>query len=376
MKLAFTGYYGMENYGDDLFVLASTYGAHKYWNTKPTIVGMEMKGIDAKFQVNKFGNLYSGKNVFSKFYRMQVMLKTFIGNDIVVMAGGSTISSDTSNRMRQFQYRMLEKRISKMAAIGVSLGPFNNKEDFERAKRLIERFEYIAVRDELSFNTLKSMNVKTPYILGRDIAGVIPLIVPNEKSENKKEVLGISICNYESFTNGDVEQEINRNKAMISAITKFGKDRKKELLIKICVLNLHPDLGDMKISKELQKELNKEGVDSEIVFHNSDPLYMWKEITSCDAFFSVRLHGAITAYLGDIPFVLIEYHEKCSSFLDDVGYLSDYRIKPGCNDDKYIYEVIEKLFSRKEPVATLSSVEYSKDSERTFLSAPWSKTRI
>lgn len=372
LKIAFTGYYGMNNYGDDLFVLASTYGSNKYWRSYPSIVGREIEGINANFQVSKFEGLYSGSSALSRLYRMQVMLSSFIKNDHIILAGGSTISSDTSIRMRSFQKKLMNMGLAKMSAIGVSIGPFYNDEDISNAKDLLNKFEYISVRDQKSYNMLKDMNIETPFIFGRDIAGIVPLIELKEKTNNKKKTLGVSICNYESYTGGSIEQERKRNQAIIAGIKKMGEENKQDFFVKICVLNTHLELGDTTISQELAEELTKNGIENKVLLYKEDPLEMWEEIVHCDVFFSVRLHGAITAFLGEIPFVLVEYHEKCTSFLNDLGYRNELRIKADCESEKHVYGVLKKLFNDQKAVTEMKPKDYVKETEKTFLEAPWS----
>ena len=372
MKIAFTGYYGMANYGDDLFVLASTYGASNFWGVKPVIIGSKVNGIDANFKVKKFNKLYLGHNIFSKAYRMFIMLTSFIENDKVVLAGGSVISSDTSNTMRKFQHYLAKKNISKISAIGVSVGPFTNNEDYENARKFINDMEYISVRDLDSYNILKNMGIKIPYILGRDIAGVLPISSKSTNILNNNEfVLGVSLCNYESYTNGNIEIENARNKAIIEGIKKFALSR-KNIKVKILVLNTHPVLGDFKISKELQSYLNKFNISNELIYHNGNPTMIWNEIANCSAFLSVRLHGAITAYLNNVPFVLVEYHKKCSAFLDDIGFNKTLRIKNNIDNSDYIKDILNKI-TKFENLVNLTPEEYNEQAIKTFTCAPWGK---
>jgi len=372
LKIAFTGYYGMNNYGDDLFVLASVYGANKYWGVSPEIIGSKVKGINADFKVTKSEKLYSGGGILNKLFRMQVMLAAFIKNDNIILAGGSTISSDTSIRMRRFQSQLMDLGLAKMSAIGVSIGPFSTKKDFNKAKKLLNKFEYISVRDQKSYDTLKEMKILTPFILGRDIAGVIPLLSIEKKTANTPKILGVSICNYESFTGGSLEQENERNQAIISAIKRIGVENKNSIIVKVCVLNTHSELGDITVSNELLKELEKHGINNQVVIYGEDPLQMWEEIVTCDVFFSVRLHGAITAYLGEVPFALVEYHEKCTSFLNDIGYNETLRISADSKDEESIYTIINELFNERVVITSLKPGKYVKDTQNTFLEAPWS----
>jgi polysaccharide pyruvyl transferase WcaK-like protein len=49
-------------------------------------------------------------------------------------------------------------------------------------------------------------------------------------------------------------------------------------------------------------------------------------------FFSERLHGAIMAYLYKVPFCLLEYHPKCTAFLQEI----DYSIQDEATFESYV----------------------------------------
>ncbi|OMF59362.1 hypothetical protein BK139_13250 [Paenibacillus sp. FSL R5-0490] len=375
-SIAFTGYYGMQNYGDDLFVVASTLGAKKYWNMYPeiSIIGSPIGNLDVNYSITNFKKLYAGHNIISKIYRATVMVNSFFKNDLVVLSGGSTISSDSSNKMRKLQNKLAEKGISKIAAIGVSIGPFTSKKDIEDAKVFINNFSFLSVRDESSYNLLKELDVQIPYVYGKDLAGMIPLLYPPKKQKEDKnnKVLGISVCNYESFTGKDEIIEKNRNEAIFKAIRKITETYKDSVTIKICILNTHSIKGDTNLSIDLLNSLGEDASKVKVVYHESNPIKMWNEISECDAFFSIRLHGGISAYLLDIPFALVEYHNKCTDFLDDISQPSYLRISKEEQDSEYIYKVIERiLFERNVMDGLYPSNKYTLDTIKTFTEAPW-----
>ncbi|QCR31889.1 polysaccharide pyruvyl transferase family protein [Lysinibacillus sp. SGAir0095] len=375
-SIAFTGYYGMQNYGDDLFVVASTFAAKRYWDMYPevSIIGSPIDNLDVNFSVTHLRKLYAGHNFVSKLYRTAIMVNSFIQNELVVLSGGSTISSDSSNKMRKLQNMLAEKGISKIAAIGVSIGPFTTKKDIDDAKAFINNFSFLSVRDKFSYNLLHDLEIKIPYVYGKDLAGLIPLLYPYkiEKDDKSNKVLGISLCNYESFLGKDESIEKKRNLAIFNAIKKITDTYRESITIKICVLNTHPIKGDMKISSELVEFLGENFSKVKIVYHESDPIKMWNEISECDAFFSVRLHGGISAFLLDIPFALVEYHNKCSDFLDDILQPSDLKISKKEHDSDYIYNIIERiLFDKNVMDGLYPSKKYTHDTIKTFTEAPW-----
>lgn len=49
-------------------------------------------------------------------------------------------------------------------------------------------------------------------------------------------------------------------------------------------------------------------------------------IGPCDLMYSIRLHGEIFAAAANIPSLLVEYHQKCTDYLDDIGMEQEWRI--------------------------------------------------
>ncbi len=58
----------------------------------------------------------------------------------------------------------------------------------------------------------------------------------------------------------------------------------------------------------------------EVVCYTQKTQSIWAEISDCDFFISTRLHAAIFACFSQVPFILNEYHKKCTDFLDDIEY--------------------------------------------------------
>ena len=47
-RVGFTGYYGMRNFGDDLFGVLCSTAARQYWNAEPLLVGPALDGARAR----------------------------------------------------------------------------------------------------------------------------------------------------------------------------------------------------------------------------------------------------------------------------------------------------------------------------------------
>lgn len=313
-NITITGYYGFNNFGDDLFPLAVVNFLEGYKQIKVNVLSPEIESVKANYLVPKWiSSHYKKKNVIGKLIRFVMMFYAALISDTVLLAGGSVISSNSSNSMRKFQYCLSKFKVCKFGAVGVSVGPFNNDIDYKNAQKFLSELVFILVRDEESFNIVKKMGYGEKLYLSLDIAGLVDFtsydVVANDATKN---CVSISVCNYESYVGGDTDRELKRNEAVISAFISFCKEKSIEN-VKIIVLNSNENVGDKNLSLTLSERLVIAGINYEFYTHQN-PYLTIREIRKTSLFISMRLHGAIVAFLNSIPFVLIEYHKKCFEF--------------------------------------------------------------
>ena len=131
-------------------------------------------------------------------------------------------------------------------------------------------------------------------------------------------------CKYENSlkTNKDLKKEINRNsyfKELVNLIIT-----KTNAHLKVFIINGNSKIGDLKISNELMDGISQERFSIIPYFGNVEKT--WDAISKCNLMISTRLHASIFACYANVPFILIEYHKKCSDFLNDVGQQEEYRV--------------------------------------------------
>jgi polysaccharide pyruvyl transferase WcaK-like protein len=228
-------------------------------------------------------------------------------------------------------------------------------------------FSYLALRDHESYLTAKEMDLPFEPVAARDLAGVLPIFLGHSQDRERTR-LGISLCNYERYKSGCSTREKSRNTAISEGILAFS--RENGVPVTVFVLNTHPVYGDREISMQLAVMLRENGVDAEVESLDSGPLHLWEKIGGCRAFFSVRLHGAISAYLQNVPFSLVEYHGKCSAFLEDVGQHGSNRLPPEGFGAAAVCRVLEQIFFG-ETLPAMPTKEYISCALTNFTEAPW-----
>lgn len=321
--ILFTGYYGQKNTGDDAFIEVASWGANKYWNkTNVRFLAIQNKLPQTKVSAKGYPLILPKSYGFQK----KVLINQ---TDYLISAGGSTIHSKLSpQNIKQVAVDMKNsgKKI-KLGAIGVSVGPFKSIEDEKAVQQYLKSLDFIALRDQRSFDYVNQLN--TPYqpVNAFDLAALMPKMYHYTKeaklANGHRKTIGVSICPVESIQkNGDVNNENRRNAQLVELIKELDKNDQVEF--KFFIINGHPTIGDKTLTQQLIQKANPKSYS--IVDYSKNTEAIWREINNCDAVISTRLHGAIFACFGKTPFMLIEYHQKCSDFLEDVGYDTTARI--------------------------------------------------
>ena len=319
-SIGFSGYYGMANYGDDLFGVVSALAARHYWpSIEVRIIAPRLDCFAAAYGVPSFvpPQLYRRLDVVGLATRATTVLGNAALVDKYVYAGGSTFHSGRLDVMR-ILFWINRRRASYFSAIGVSIGPFETISDERATKKLLSYFEYVAVRDKRSYDVVNSFDLDVPLVLAADLAGTVPLVHKKKGVARARQLTDITVGFSPCFLIGRAREAKRYCDCFVNAVRVMS--REINFHVKIICLNEHEEVGDVDLCNYAKNELAAVDVASEVVrYRNLGVLATWDEIAGLDAYFSVRLHGAITAYMCKVPFYLFEYHQKCSDFLELVG---------------------------------------------------------
>ncbi len=370
-KITFSGYYGMKNYGDDLFGVVAAQGPDLYWtDIKNKLVCPNIKGTKASYAVPDWfpEDVYADLGYLGKMSRLGFATGSSLFSDKFIFCGGSVFSSNSSGVMNLLSL-MYKKRNNFFSAIGVSIGPFDSIASEKKTKEFLKHFEYLALRDKLSFNIAKSFELDCPVVLAGDLAGLIPSFYPikaNKKIlERSVKRIGFSPC----FLMSDMDKSKKYCDVFIEAINQLKVDIDFDIMV--LNLNEHPLIGDSELCKYVYEKLTNQNVRCELINYREDGVIStWKTISLLDAYISVRLHGAISAYLCEVPFALYEYHVKCTEFLNDIGQNELLRITDDFISTEHIKQVIIDLIS-KNGNNELDISDYCSKAQLNFTKAPW-----
>lgn len=326
--ILFTGYYGQLNTGDDAFVEVAAWGAKKYWNKNKNI-------FLAKKNTLPISNheIQGYPLAIPKTYRLQNSL-LLSSTKYLISAGGSTLHHELlKNDIKRIAVRNKIKGSGiKIGGIGVSIGPFKSIKDEKSVIEYLKNIDFLAVRDQSSFEYVRSINLPYEPINAFDLAALLPEIYNFKKKEkipDNKKIVGVSVCPVESIANISQIKKENNREVKTNDLLKM-LDKKENIHFKFFVINGHSIFGDLELTKRTIENVKPSSY--EVVNYTGNTEKIWNEISRCDFVISTRLHAAIFSCFSDTPFILNEYHRKCSDFLDDINYDENFRVYDGDYD--------------------------------------------
>ena len=101
LRVGFTGYYGMRNFGDDLFGVLCAAAARRYWNAEPTLVGPTLQDAQARGTWPKHlpADWFGSTGSVGKAARLFGFARGLQASDVLVMGGGSVLTARESFRI-------------------------------------------------------------------------------------------------------------------------------------------------------------------------------------------------------------------------------------------------------------------------------------
>jgi polysaccharide pyruvyl transferase WcaK-like protein len=376
LRTSFTGYYGMNNFGDDLFGMICSAAAHRFWNSEARLVGPAIEGVDSHYTMPAWypPGCYGASGPLGKASRLYSFMRAIRGSDVLVMGGGSVINARKSFRKPMMVSAQRRGQVE-LAAVGVSIGPFADDAAEAAAAEFIDRFAYISVRDRRSYELALKMGLAHKTHSGCDLAGLLALLAPAPgrtfpagQHDNAIRI-GVAPCNYRS--NGYPAPAPSSVQAgLATALARLATAR--PLQVDIFSLNEHREHGDHALALALQQDLQQRNVASEVLrYRGRSPLDMVRAIGRCDAFVSARLHGAMVAYLQGVPFTIIDYHAKCRDFAADVLLPDAQRIDAERQDADAFGQAFTAMLEGDSAPA-VSPEFYAEQAQDIFRCAPWS----
>lgn len=296
MRVHAIGYYGMGNFGDELFADVARTRASLLW-----------PGATVRTFAARRPGPWSDGTWLGKGLRATATLAGAAWADTFALVGGSVLTDlNGTTRLRD---RLAPGK--RREALGVSVGPFASDAARDRVLAHLDRCERIVVRDAASAERLGR-----DVPVGGDLAALHPsLQAPGPGGD------ALVVC-PSAATDTDPA-------ALADALRATGERPP----VVVLALNAHPDLGDVAACARVADALapHAASVRTESFAQLGIP-GTCELLGTARAVWTERLHGAIAAHLLGRPFALRAHHAKCADLADWIGLADARRVDADWRD--------------------------------------------
>lgn len=297
-KVLLLGYYGFDNSGDDAILKAIVKGI-KNFNEDYEITAFSKNPDKTKREYN-----INSVDRFSFFEVLNAMKNT----DLFVFGGGSLLQDKTSSRSLFYYLGMirLAKFFNKKVFVFANgIGPINKNYNRNSTKKILEKVDYITLRDKSSYDFIKELGVKNKnveitadpvFLLESSGESQADRILKEQNIKLGKNVIGISVRKW--------NESLNLNREVAKFCDKFVNED-----IDFLIIPMHYP-KDVEYSKSIKNLSKNERI------HVLDTKYEVEDIISlikkCEIMIAMRLHSLIYSAKAKVPMISLVYDPKVS----------------------------------------------------------------
>lgn len=285
-KHEITGYYGNNNFGDDLFV--EILRGYLDINGKDSLVDLYNSNFVSR--------------VLQKIGRLSVV-------DSVTLGGGSILGTSGKFGVRALEANLKFLFKYKYCALGVGI----EHTDYI-PNNFINKFDFLGVRSRKDYEILKEKNSNIFY--SSDLAYSYRLIFKQNILE-KHNVDEIGVVLTDTGLIGKDIKNSTSIKKMIDELKNFYSND----LFNIYCFQPKRD-ADNEVIQIFTKYLDEANI-KYTVFNHFDVHETIKHLQRNKFVLSDRLHAGILCHILKIPFLLSTHHQKCIDYLDDIKYFTN-----------------------------------------------------
>ena len=289
-KVLVSGYIGFNNFGDEAIFYS---------------LSNHLKKLEFDVSV-----LCSNKNIVKEKYDVKTynfkkpfeIIKAIFNCDILISGGGSLLQNKTSN-FSLFYYLsilLIAKLLFKKTIIfAQGIEPINGKLQTFITKSVLKTVNFISVRDENSFNLLKSWKLN-PVLVSDPIYSIIE----NIKISNKRKGIIIQLREFKNINESFLEDLAN-------ALPK------NKIQDDINVFSFQDEI-DEKICKKFIKILENKGIIANYIPNKSIKETI-EIVNNSKYMISTRLHGVLISHALKVKTFALIYDKKLETFAKELN---------------------------------------------------------
>ncbi len=290
------------------------------------------------------------------------VLKRMVHSDVIVSCSDENFKETASMLPLNFYWiitwwtmlfeRMIEVSVTSflrkpLVMFPNTVGPFKTRLGLLMSKLALNNFNYLIIRDSVSFKALKKLGIVPKMKLTSD-AALLFSADPNVKIREFSPLpIGVSIGVYsQSLSEQDFEKFLDESASAL--------DR----LIELYGFNIYffPHFitgfenDDYEVSKTVIERMKNRNKTELFKIESLDEFKLCLE--KMELLITSKMHPMVLATSGYVPTVCIAYDHKQTGFLSDLG-LSDYLIPLKEVDSEKIVLIVSKIIRNKSEIVSL-----------------------
>ena len=331
--LMISGYYGTNNFGDDVTLNAIIHN------------------VSEQFPIEKIAvlNHYSGDEpsdrriTYLHRFNLLKILPLMKKTKLFILGGGSLLQDVTSNRSIFYYLFMLyhaQKYGCKTMIYANGIGPITKKHHQKQTLKILEKVEHITIRDDISHQYLIDLGFSNPnlkltsdeaynYNISADIT------LPNIDFPENKKVLLVNLRSYNNFTK-DITSDV------AAAVSQVAAEH-----------SLYPILMPVQFSQDYPL-LKKVSEKLTVEHHIFDQILTVEQVIAlikrCDFILTERLHPIIFAARMQKPFISIVYDPKVIATAQKFN-MQEYAVDLADIDAQTLSIKISQLLQHQEEIS-------------------------
>lgn len=338
-RIVVSGYYGFQNSGDDA-ILHSICNDIKKTGENVQIIVLSNKPNLTKKEY--------GVDAIPRFNVKEVQ-KAIKQCDIFLLGGGTLLQNLTSSRSLYYYLGLLwfaTKKKKKVILYGNGIGPIHGKWNKFVTKKIVNRVDMITLREHLSLEVLKHMNIKKPQI---SVTADPAFNIAVSKRSGGREILekeGISIAeNTVAIMFRSWENEEHYTKKMAKICDRIIDEYKYDILF---IPMKFP--ADLIVGFEIMKKMRHEAKMVEKRYKEDEMIQILKEMK---VVLAMRLHALIYAAITNVPMVGFCYDPKVEYYCNelDMPMIDDMQLISETEVMKYFSDIVKNYEAYKKKLA-------------------------
>lgn len=314
-RISFLGFYGRNNFGDDLFGFILRAICASRQGLIAQVVGASAKReLKGAFRLPVVHRFWKASGATGALARCMTYVAAIARADAVVFGGGTLFGASASIGFARFVIRVGALLRRPVAALGVSVGPFSSGERQSAFAAVIKRLSSIAVRDESSVEAVHELDGRRPPNLG-DLAFSLPAIYTPALKRERTRTLLVSI-HLDDYTDTVLE--------ILGAVDRAG------LVDEMLFVSL--DEESVAATGDIARLFKPEHVRVSRYRYDGSITEAIDLLANASCVVTSKLHGAITSYVYEVPALLFCYQRKCIEFLNDRGLPGPRERMPAVTD--------------------------------------------